>query len=442
MPAAQDAFHAVLEEGLTASPPARAFARSLLAGCGVRLRDIVDHVTTGSSATFETISNAGWREAREEVWTNEAGLFPPFVRAGSGLQFYFRVQSVDQFLHSRNISSQIEGKPHGPARRARVFAENGVSFWAFERNGHSGFDIPDAADSDIRLGRLHLQTFRTRRRQYDRTEDGLAHTEALVDRAVSEVGQHRACHLWLRAEEDYWMLRCAAGRLQKARQDTCGIGWVNIDHHTYDGSRRHFRHTIRILEKLGYELREMIYAGELAGWGSQVLEQPVAGSTVFADVDLAPHELDVDFSHDELPELPNKFRAGVVSALHGESILEAGLNHVAGLYDQRALRAQLAREGVKMMTPFSDTPFLYQELTTGDWVAVDPKRVDALEAEGCLGSHEAEKIRMEGAILTHLENIERNDGFKGFNKRGIDGVLRKIDPRAYDTMKRAATPSP
>ena len=33
--------------------------------------------------------------------------------------------------------------------------------------------------------------------------------------------------------------------------------------------------------------------------------------------------------------------------------------------------------------------------------------------------------------MTHLENTERNDGYKGFNREGIDSVLRKLDPRAY-----------
>ena len=33
--------------------------------------------------------------------------------------------------------------------------------------------------------------------------------------------------------------------------------------------------------------------------------------------------------------------------------------------------------------------------------------------------------------MTHLEDVERNDGHKGFNREGIDSVLRKLDPRAY-----------
>ena len=353
------------------------------------------------------------------------------------MTIFIKVESVERILIANGLDVKIEGAANGPARRATVFRGDSVDFGVFERSGHAGFDIPEIGPNSIKTARRHLQAFRSRRRQFDRVEDGLAFTEALIDAAVTDLGQHWACDLWLRAEREYWMLRCAAGRLQKSRQDALGVGWCNIDHHTYDSSRRHYRHTIRLLEKLGYELREMIYAGELAGWGSQILEQPVIGSTIFADVDLAPHELDVDFAHDALPDLSKKCRAGVVSALHGESVLEAGLNHVAFLFDKLTLRAQLEREGVKMMGPFSDFPHLYQELTLGDWVAVDPRRVDALEAEGHVPPDEAEKIRLEGAILTHLENIERNDGFKGFNKPGIDGVLRKIDPRQYEVARPA-----
>jgi hypothetical protein len=219
--------------------------------------------------------------------------------------------------------------------------------------------------------------------------------------------------------------------LQKSLQDAIGIGWCNIDHHTYDGSRAHYRHSIRILEKLGYERREMLHAGELAGWGSQVLEKPVIGSTIFADVDLAPHELTVDFAHEVLPELPKHRRAGLLTELLGESILEAGLNHVAALYDHVLLHRQLEQRNISAMAPFTDWPHLYQALTERDGCAVDPARVDRLEAGGHIGADEAERLRLEGSIVMHLEDVERNDAYKGLNREGIDSVLRKLDPRAY-----------
>lgn len=429
-PAAEALLRRLLNERLERCPAATGFAQSLLGNTGVRLRDIVDHLTFDDEQTAERLAEAGWTE-RDRIWEHPGGYFPAFVRRAGAPATWFRVEDAELFARTYGPSSPIEGAAHAPARRVLAFGTGNVEFGAFERSGHSGYDIPEVEPGRIRAARVHLQSFLARRRQFDTVEAGLAHTEALVEASVGDLGADWACHLWLRAERDYWMRRCRSGRRQKERQDGAGIGWANIDHHTYDSSRRHYRHTIRIFEKLGYELREMLYAGELAGWGSQVLEQPTLKSTIFADVDLAPEELAIDFAHDELPELTQHKRAGILSVLHGESILEAGLNHVAGLYDRRALKAQLKREGIEMMSPFSDFDHLYQELTHGDWAAVDPSRVDALEAGGHIPADEAERIRLNGAIVAHLENIERNDGYKGFNREGIDTVLRKLDPRAY-----------
>ena len=41
----------------------------------------------------------------------------------------------------------------------------------------------------------------------------------------------------------------------------------------------------------------------------------------------------------------------------------------------------------------------------------------------------AEQFRTGGAIGSHLENLERNDGFKGFNQAGVNEIIRATDPR-------------
>jgi hypothetical protein len=105
-------------------------------------------------------------------------------------------------------------------------------------------------------------------------------------------------------ERNYWQRRNRAARFQKQRQDSLGLGWANHDHHTFRSSRKHFLDLMRVLEKLGFHRRERFYAGAQAGWGAQILEQPVEGIVVFADVDLMPEEVEADFSRQALPPAP------------------------------------------------------------------------------------------------------------------------------------------
>jgi hypothetical protein len=430
-PQAEALVQKLLRAALDDIPEAREFSATLMSECAVRLRDICDHVSDCGAAVLEEAETLGWTVDPDGVRVNASGMFPDLIPGTGTPTLWVRVESLDVLERALGEDLAIEGLPYSPYRRAKAFSAPRWNLGFVERNGHVGYDMPAASEPDIRLARRVEQTFLSRRRQFDSVPQGLAHTEALVDSAVAHIGKHWACHLWFKAERDYWMTRCLAGRWQKRAQDSAGIGFSNIDHHTYDGSRDHFRHTIRLLEKLGYELREMLYAGELAGWGSQVLEQPALRSTIFADVDLAPEELSIDFAHETLPPLTKHRRAGLLSVLHGESILEAGLNHVAGLHDWRRCQTLHAQTGTAMMRPFSDLAYLYQELTSGDWGAVDPVRTDAMEQGGHISAGEADEIRSRGAIVTHYENIERNDGYKGFNRLGIDSVLRKLDPRAY-----------
>jgi hypothetical protein len=428
-PEAEAIVSRLLNDVLQACPDAVAYKNRLHELCGVRLRDLLDHITFDDEAFVPEIEKCGWTRYSKDVWRNDNGLFPDFVKNGPERKIAFRCESVEQFLKANGLDCVIEGKRFSSMRQARVFAGESVTFWAVERTGHTGYDVPEASDEQVRNACVHYQTFLSRRREFDGEEAGFDYTDKLIDAAVADLGKHWTCALFGRADREHWMMHCEAGRYQKARQDAVGIGWSNLDHVAYDASRKWFDRTIAILEKLGYECRELFYAGADAGWGSQVLEQPVLRSTIFADVDLAPEELNIDFAHMKLPELPEHRRAGMWCAMHGESVLQGGINHVAGLFDQRALRHQLGEAGIGMMEPFSQFDHLYQELTEGEWRAVDPKIIDRLEAQGHMTHEAAENFRMFGAIGNHLENIERNDGYKGFNQPGIDGVLRKIDPR-------------
>lgn len=430
-PKSEELLRRVLRDILQEARAIQIFASRLRDSCAVRLRDIVDHIEFSDEDFARELEDSGWICSRANVWVNPRGHFPMFVLNEKRRALVVRVESVDTFLSAVGSDGLVSGEHGAPVRRVSV-PGSVIGFDAIERNGGPDFDGADTRPDLLRAANYHLQVFRSRRRQFDCAAEGLVQTRSIVDAAANDIGAHQACALWLKAEREYWMMRCPAARLQKRRQDSAGIGWSNIDHHTYDASREHFAATIGILERLGFVRREVIYAGDLAGWGSQILEQPVLNSTIFADVDLTPHELGMDLANNCLSPLPRHRRAGLVCALHGESMLEGGLNHVAGLYDSRRLRAQLKFENVAFMPPFSDMPHLYQELTVGIRVPVDPRRVDELCRFGHLRADDAEDLRTNGAVLSHLENIERNNGYKGFNKLGIDGMLRRLDPRAED----------
>ena len=277
---------------------------------------------------------------------------------------------------------------------------------------------------------FHLEKFRTRPRSFNHEEDGFEAANRLIDDAIHDLGPDLTCDLWFAAEREFWMRRNRAAQAQKARQDRLGLGWANHDHHTYRSSRKNFTLLIATWEKLGLQCRERFYAGREAGWGAQVMEQPVAGIIAFNDVDLTPDELMGDFSHDGLQEQNTLGTVGLWCGLHGDSFLQSGMHHLEAMFDFELLTKQLAEEvDVKTMKPFSDFPYLRQAFTEGERWEVNPERIERLLKAGMITSAQAEQFRAKGAIGSHLENLERNDGFKGFNQAGVSEIIQATDPR-------------
>jgi hypothetical protein len=218
--------------------------------------------------------------------------------------------------------------------------------------------------------------------------------------------------------------------VQKARQDRLGLGWANHDHHTFRSSRRLFPRLIKLFEKLGFELRERFHAGQDAGWGAQVLEHPTTGVVIFADLDLAPEEASHDFAHHALADLPRPNTVGLWVGLHGESILEAGMHHLEAQFDFDGLKTGLKTEaGIDVMKPFSDFPFLRQAFTAGERWHVAQARADRLLALGWIDAGQRDRFLREGAIGSHLENLQRREGYKGFNQQAVSTIIVATDPR-------------
>jgi hypothetical protein len=243
------------------------------------------------------------------------------------------------------------------------------------------------------------------------------------------VGRDAACQFFFESERAYWESRNRAARIQKHRQDQLGLGWGNHDHHTFRCSREHFTALIEFLVELGFVKRERYYAGSEAGWGAQICEQSMTGIVVFADVDLMPEETQIDFSITKLPPASRLGTVGLWVGLHGESFLEAGMHHLEARFDFDPLREQLKGCGIETMKPFSDFSFLRQAFTEGERWPVRRERAERLLAGGLLTREQCAQFLREGALGSHLENLQRHGGFKGFNQKSVSVVITATDPR-------------
>jgi hypothetical protein len=280
--------------------------------------------------------------------------------------------------------------------------------------------------------------WRNRPRIFPDDRNGFRQADALLDRLVGLVGRDLACHVVFAGERVYWQSRNRAAQVQKARQDGLGLGWGNHDHHTFRSSREHFVDLMRALEKLGFERRERYYAGAQAGWGAQILEQPVEGLVAFCDVDLQPEETEIDFSRQPLPPAPKLGTIGLWVGLHGESFLGAGMHHLECRFDYEATRDQLAALKIGTMKPFSDFPFLKQAFTEGERWPVDHGRAEKLLRAGLITEAQFQEFTANGAIGSHLENLQRKGGFKGFNQKSVSVIIEATDPRMQKSPTHVA----
>jgi hypothetical protein len=418
---------------------------------GTRLVDWVDHLalaekngTNGAPRLADELTGVGYARESElgpdvSVWRHPLGMFPPVLVGGGREGLALRVDSVDDALahlpHALDITSpsaksaNIEDQPGGPYRQVLLQEENGVALWLTERHGWPGFTPPTVSRFQIDAAKKHLAALRQRQRAHATVEQGFKHTSQLIAAAAAEIGTAWACDLFYYGEREYWQSRNRAARVQYERQNRLGLGWANHDHHTYRSSRRAFHRLIAILKQMGFECRERFYAGREAGWGAQVLEQPDCRIVIFADVDLSPDEVLCDFAHEPLADRDALGTVGLWCELQGEAFLEAGMHHLECQFDFEAARAQLAELGIETLAPFTDFAFLRQAFTKGEIWPVEPARVDRLLSAGRITAEQADRFRRDGVLGSHLEILERNDGYKGFNQTGISDIITRTDPR-------------
>jgi hypothetical protein len=433
-PAAATLVESLVDDFCRQSDAARRLGQRMLRETGTRLFDWVDYVGLGEDQVDgAALAEAGFTLRRENgatVAEHAGGIFPTLWLDCPAHRLGIKVESVADFLHVHGLADlAVHGAPWARLRTALIAREADAELWIVERHGYLGFETYDPSVDEVESVLRHEEAFRCRRRQFEWDDEGFDLATELAAAAVVDLGVDRACDLFFKAERDYWMSRNRAGRLQKARQDAMGLGWGNHDHHTYRSSRQHFARLIELLEALGLTCRERFYAGVEAGWGAQVLEQPACRLMVFADVDLSPDEVAGDFAQERLAPRNTLGTVGLWCALHGEAVLQAGMHHLEAQFDFRAAREQLDRDGVRNMAPFTDFSFLKQAFTQGEMWPVDPRRLAAARAAGYITAEQADQFARRGALGSHLEILERNEGYKGFNQTGISHIIRRTDPR-------------
>jgi hypothetical protein len=432
-PQAQALVKQIIADFLGRSSFAAALAWKMRDEAGTRFIDWIDHLVLPISAELaQRLQTAGFIE-RDGAFVHDGGIFPAILlRDDPHWQAALKVESVADFLSVWQIPSSepIGAPPLAALRKARVAVEKDAQLWVIERHGYRGFASPRWSAEQAVAVLQHQEAFRRRPRKFNIESEGFTVAAALIDAAIADLGVGYAADLFFAAEREYWQRRNRAARAQKARQDRLGLGWANHDHHTYRSSRAHFAPMIALFEKLGLTCRERFYAGAEAGWGAQVMESPSPGFVVFADVDLSPDELREDFAHQGLSTRHELGTVGLWCALHGEAILQAGMHHLECQFDFDALKGQFEQnDQIKVMKPFTDFSYLRQAFTEAEIWPVEESRVAALLASAQITPAQAEQFRRCGAVGSHLENLERNDGFKGFNQQGVSEIIARTDPR-------------
>lgn len=417
--------------------PVIATLESRFGAVGVDILALVDHWTLPSS--LELIADLeAWGfieetldDGKATAWTHPLARLPRVrldAQITSPSHLAMVVEDVSLFLERSGLSAvRHEGNSDSAYETAEVAVPEGT-FSIVARRGYRGFEyrqldaIGQKALPEVRAA------FRARPRE-DSESNVVQEAEQRYLTAAERLGQGRAIEEFFAAERDYYLTRNAAARWQYERQQALGIGWANHDHHTYRSSREGFRALMRLWQTMGFVFRERFYAGAEAGWGAQILEHPESRVILFCDVDMSPEELDIDFLETLLAPRNTLGTIGLWCALHGSSIAEAGMHHIECEFDFARCEAGYKEAGFGVMKPFTDLPMLKQAFTEPEMWQVSPERLADLHERGAITPVQAEAFAQNGAAGSHLEILQRWEGFKGFNKTGVSAIILETDAR-------------
>lgn len=440
-PETEDFLNSIVSNFLSKNSFANNLSNRMLKETSTKFFNWIDYAIIPESKTNEkTLLELGFKKFTPVNKKCEYGkafkhtrsyFFPLIIGKNTKTEIVLKPEELDSFIQALGIKTKIDGKPFSRFRKAVIAEEGNYILSAVERRGYNGFSTNSKDDISEYLDVLSM--FFSRQRRFNDDNEGIKHTEKLVISALSKLDNARVSDAFFRSERAYWQRRNLSGQIQKSRQDKLGLGWGNQDHHTYRSSRQNFSKMIHIFELMGYTCREKYYAGDQAHWGAQIMEHDVCDIVVFTDVDLYSEETDVDFPHQGLKPKKTLGTVGLWVGLHGESILQAGMHHLEARFDFEGLRTDLPKFGINVMPPFSNFEFLKQAFTSGEIWGVEKSRLDKLISDSSITKEQYNIFIKNGAIGSHMENLERTKGFKGFNKSSVTKIIKATDPRIQNS---------
>ncbi|MFT4552345.1 MAG: hypothetical protein ACI9S8_000970 [Chlamydiales bacterium] len=432
----------ILQECYSANPVIYHLNESFLERTSSSLFYWVDHFVVDFAASIERdLEKCGFEQeaatSAYRVFTHPTARLPSVVVRDEYEQptagVTLKVDNISDFLMSHNVTANIEGIPLSEYRRSCVSEENGVSLWVVERRGTRSMEPSHHEPSYILDYLKGIEKWQSRPRDRSDDSEALHITIELAEQIISVVGLDTAAWMVLDCERKYWQSRNTAGQLQFSRQNSQGLGWANHLCHVFRSSRKHFTMFVRLFETLGFHCREKIYAGAEAGWGAQVMENSNAGLEVLLEVDLIPGEIDTAFSHHPLPELEPLGPIGLWCALHGESLLQAGMHRQVAWISNEKVWKNSHKTGICMLEPLHESERFKQGWTKGEIWGVDPKRVQVLVQNAHISSPQAEEFLGNGVIGSHLEILECKEGYKGFDKNSLGAFIKQTNPLMQKT---------
>ena len=430
-PDAEALVDRLLHQATDRSPWLADFRTTLDTRTSTRIQDWLDHVA--APVTVDDLAAVGYVEGWQGapgVWRHPGAQLPAIVMAPS-YRVALRVDDAAAAAQANGSDRAVAGSPLSGYREVELRDDHDITVLAVERRSWAAGVMPVVFTDAERAAAGEAWQMLAERPRTRLGAEGVEAQLPFAGRAAELVGADLAASYFLQLEREFWQRSNTAGMLQHARQDRIGLGWGNNDHHTFRSSRTAFRPLVQFLTALGFAMRERFYAGTEAGWGAQVLEHSGCGGVIFADVDLTPSEIEIDFAHTPLAEPREYGTVGMWCALHGESVLEAGMHHLEGQFEFDGLRDELAARGATSMAPFSDFTHLRQAFTEAEVWKVPQERLDALVEAGHLTPVRAAEIGRDGAAGSHLENLARRGGFKGFNQHNVSTTMRATHPRDY-----------